>query len=501
MGQKRTIAVTAIRERGVRAGAALLVSALILLFDPFNFSRWTAYAAGELARIALSAQSPPPPEPRISVVLADDRLLTDEALARPTWPLAWSVWGDLITAAADMGASSIFVDVMFVDSRPQADVAHLSSAIEYAAGSAIVYLAASSPSETATFREIHPALADLANRNPNIRLVSILRGDRLGLTYGYRLQSDEAGRPAAALAIQRDLCARGLLPADRCVARLPAGDLDLWWSRPDAAACEPYAGEDFARQVLAGCRNLAPSWPLRLAQTALAGLLSGVRDADGLAAWGLPPVALVALPFPTLEARHVLAGRVTLEAAQRLDGGVVMIGASFPGALDLFESSVYGDVPGVYSHAAALQTLASPERVLATELGGRWAELGYTLAFVGVSVSLATLGFSALVLFGAPFAAADWAARAIMVLAIGASAAFELYYLRVGPSAWGIVLGVTATSHPLSVWLAQRYEARRRTRADASKSLRAKHGPAAGGALAPNDGPAPSTTLEGASHD
>lgn len=439
-----------IRRRIVLAAVTFLVSVVLLLFNPFDLSQWGADGSGELARIAIAAQSPPPAQPQISVVLADDRLVDDAGLGRPSWPLPFAWWGDLISASADLGARVIFVDVMFIDDRADQDVAALAAAISYAAQSAQVYLAVSSPAETGAFREIHPALAALASADANVHLVSVLRGNRVGLTHGYPLKPDSRGRIPAALAIRDDACAVRLVNGDACRATLPKTDLDLWWSRPSAATCAATRNASPADQVLAGCRQLAHHWLLRLGQVGLSGLLAGILNPRDLARWGVAPAQLLNVPFPTIEARHLLAGRVSNDEAALVDGGVVMIGASFSGATDLFPTTVYGDVPGVYSHAAALQTLATPQRILAVDLGGRWNEILYQIGFVAVSLTLAMLASILAVLLGASRQAAGWIGSVVIVGATAASAGVEMLLLRVGPSAWGVVLGVIAVSHPLS---------------------------------------------------
>ncbi|MBU1377066.1 MAG: CHASE2 domain-containing protein [Alphaproteobacteria bacterium] len=389
--------------------SVFLSGALLLFIEPFDLDR-AAGAAGrsafyKVAAFAYPGRERPGPVP-IEIVQADDRLLADEELA---WPMPYGTHAAVIDAISEAGPRALFVDFLFVDTRPDPDFDELVAAIERAASRHMVFIAAAP--EEVLGRPARQELVALARRNPRVQLVSVRLGRSIADGRAYPLRPDPDGRVPAAVALCRTIAG----------CRVATGeDVDVWWGA----------------QGYKGVEATAPGRALNFVTTAVLGDFTPrpLRLTDPLPQ-----------PFTTLTAaRDLLKGDTYDAAIKRLHGAVVLYGGNFAFTGDVAQTPVYGLVPGSHVHAMVLDNLARSALVRIDPpfgLGPKGHQL-LSLALICLVLgawrlawptrsSAATEGRKLELRFG------DMAVLALAALAI---ALFEFAVLKVGPIAWFPVL-------------------------------------------------------------
>ena len=331
-------AVTGYWRLSFTRALAVLVSSLMLVWiDPFGIERGLVRAGSDsFANISAFAY-PAERSPKILVVTADDTSL--ESL-QTHWPLPYQEHADLVSTVAAYGAKALFVDIVFIDARPDETLGEFLLELELASEELPVFLSAGIGQDTALAR---PEIIDLVARSPNIHFVS---PNALALTPVGRFIYDvtpaganDLAIPSAAIALFRETDSRPL-PEGRA--------LDIRWAAPTPAincrtpeeirACQNQSGgpgERFARLVIGGLLgDLAPGW------------LKAVTPLPG--------------PYhPTVSLGDLAKPETLGTAGPLIEDAVVFYGASFAFARDTVESPVHGNLPGVHFHAMAFDNLVA----------------------------------------------------------------------------------------------------------------------------------------------
>lgn len=343
------------------AAYGLIASLLILVLDPFNLSRGAAFA-GELYghHFAVAQSVASAAGAKILVVIADDDyLIPHRSYEQPvSWPLAWPIWAEAIEAAADARARVILLDVVLLDDRPAEEVERTVAKIETASRRSTILLAVA-PSGSQAFRRIHPALLALARRDPNVKLVSVLRATTAGPFETYAAAGDGPVE-SAAVVLARRLCNTQPARSEFCKGGGFPSVMELQWRRPAVQNC---AGIKKPDRIAAGCAGLGGGGVGRLLGLALSGTLNGALR-DGCGKRGQPiciaaPLGFKNYPVPYASLGQLLSG-LPHDEASAASGGAVLIGQNFASAEDLAETPIHGKLPGVFLHAVAAENLLVP---------------------------------------------------------------------------------------------------------------------------------------------
>lgn len=255
-------------------------------------------------------------------------LLGDEDIKRMggTWPVPYSVHGDMLRTLAQYKPKAVMLDILFLDKRKDGSITDLAQAMCDLQRQGIrVYLAAlPKEGEGNDAWEVRPELRRCAT------LVAVPKDEDFldNQTWSYDLRvKDNSAQPTAAMAMYRD--AAGLAPGAAGFEE-PIG---LVWG----ADSDP---ESARRQK--DCHEVSILTPL------LHPLASILGEEHGAAICAFHPIISGAV---------LLNGEDEAYLKHAISGRYVFYGASLTGASDIAKSPIHGSQPGSSVHAMALDNL------------------------------------------------------------------------------------------------------------------------------------------------
>lgn len=346
-----------------RYGITGLTFAILLLIYAMAIDRYfpeDSYTAIRGTAVLGSAVYDAAHSTDIAVLEINDRYLD---FVGESWPPSYAAYAAMLDDVAMYQPASVFVDIAFIHTRPDASLPQLIDSIcRLHAQKIRVYLAGLEDETLGTLR-LRPEL-ETESARACYTIVGIrydpAPNTKLALTYplvgngqAHTPRDDAAWLqarqriPSAAYAIARDQDRDGTLPLE-----LRENTMALNWS------LQPHPAMDW--QLWEGCTTRTHwLWEL-LPRPLRAALLDGFpRFLEG---WSVQaacpshrhvPLNLIADP-QTNQARDWLQ--------RHLHAKHVLIGASVTGVNDLIQSPIHGDLPGIYLHAMALDNLLTHGR-------------------------------------------------------------------------------------------------------------------------------------------
>lgn len=301
--------------------------------------------------------APPPP---VTIVLANDADL--EALA-VTWPLDHSIQAEIISEILVRRPKALFIDFLFLDVRDPAESQALVDAVRELRGDVPVFIA--SPGLNATLsltpqaQALFEQLIAAGARPTNAARAAI--EDRI------TVMPIDGSIPPTALALWDEYCSTG---AKCAPLRDRRHSTEVVWR-----AVPPVCDRQPAPEL---CDSVYRSWPTRLAAVMWRNTFPPDNDVP-LARQGL-------LPYSTVSASGLLDG---VHEADRIAGSVVFYGGSFRGSSDVVPSVVYGELPGVFVHAAYFDNLVTlGDRRFKPDLPAGTSETAYSLWLTGLLAAI-----------------------------------------------------------------------------------------------------------------
>lgn len=320
-----------------RAVAVLISSLMLVWIDPFGIERGLVRAGSDSFASIFAFAYPAERSPKVLVVTADDTSL--ETL-QTHWPLPYREHADLVSTVAAYGARALFIDIVFIDERPDDTLDEFLLELELASEEMPVFLSAGIGQDTAMAR---PEFIDLVARSPNVHFVS---PNALALTPVGRFIYDvspaganDLALPSAAVALFGETDARPL-PEGRA--------LDIRWAAPTPAInCR-------TPEEISACRNQSGGALERFLRLVGGGVLGDLAPARLKAVTPLPG------PYhPTVSLGDLAKSETLGMAGPLIEDAVVFYGASFAFARDTIDSPVHGNLPGVHFHAMAYDNLVA----------------------------------------------------------------------------------------------------------------------------------------------
>ncbi|WP_337998007.1 CHASE2 domain-containing protein [Oleispirillum naphthae] len=299
----------------------------------------------------------------IAVVLIDDETLS--AMGE-SFPPSFGMYGALVETVEMAGGRGVFFDLAFLDKRGApgsleafADTLSLLPVVLGAPKTALDASQCGRPGLT--------NLAPLAARAAEEAHVNIAQ-DSSQVFLRSTDPCRPGGRPAAAAALYRIWCAG----RSDCSVPDDAAPMAVRWGEAFPAG---YAA---AHPGLHGLDAVCPSAAHRLLRSARILLGELGYGLGGEQSLRLPPLCSY---HPVLKAEWLLAPDGTHADARAvmdlLRERMVLIGGSLSGEQDIAHSPVFGDVPGVYVHAMALDNLMTLGSRYYRPWPGLWGGLGW----------------------------------------------------------------------------------------------------------------------------
>lgn len=333
----------------VKALPALLLMLAVAVINPFGIRSASDQASIDSFQRIMAAFYPAEGQKRIAVVLIDDRSLRALGL---TYPPKFTLYADLIKTVKEAGAESVLLDFNLIDPRGEpSDLTALTTAMR----SLPVFLTSaeengpaqrcvSDPVQNlqvlreAAAAEPHPLIHDRGQH------VNLLMPDACGKTL----------RPAAALAVYADFCARRgdcQESADPMFNPNAFQDRTLFieWGRAWPAGAE--AIHTSYQKLATDCPGSGPTDFLLHTVSAIAPFSSEAESAPD----GCFYHALIRAEWLLAPERDPELNASALGSA--LAGRIVLVGGAFTALKDTGTSPTFGEVPGVFLHAMALDNL------------------------------------------------------------------------------------------------------------------------------------------------
>jgi CHASE2 domain-containing sensor protein len=431
-----------------KALPGVLLVLLVAVINPFGIRSATDQASTEIFQKLTADLYPGAGQEKIAVVLIDDRSLQ---VLGEKFPPDFTFYSRLIGNMAAAGIESAFLDLNIVD--PRGDPSDLENFASVLRGLP-VFLAATADESTARdcggirVRNL-PQLREAVVSEPH----PMIRDDARHIDL---LLEDACTRfrPAAALSVYAHHCSRlAGCPGSRMdPVSEPAGfegrDMSIEWGSVWPAGAE--AIHPSYRDLSSLCPRA--DWSSR-ASRFLHVLFPFLDDAgNGTFAQGCSY-------HPMIRAEWLLSPDETGADADAvfdiLAGRIVLVGANFTGQNDIGPSPVFGDIPGVFIHAMALDNLIVhgtgflsvwPEGGVGGLGFNDMVELGLTLAFTLLGYWLGRFVSPKSIRWGLPW---------MLALMLGGAAAGLLitwvlvWGLRLEPINWiGVLLACTAIATP-----------------------------------------------------
>ena len=340
---------------------SLIILAIVLLvrvLDPLGLDQSLTERVQDIVVRVLSGWYPSNGQDRITVVLIDDAYLHWKTL---NWPLGLAEHQSLLAKIQEAGAKSIFVDMVYANEHgdPKAVQGFARLIQDIVTG--------------------HPAADGL----PAVDPVPVLLGDIFNPSMHKRRCADRDlpnGMALEAIACAATAVVPITLPVRHATypANIAAVDCTSAWPTPAfaQASADPATGQlgcasafqdrpplfvmwgraisarMAAREGYQYCRDRQDNrTALTVAQMVIRGLLVGLDKllSDPLRCRYTDTLPASALFDPTAQGQALVTSL--------LSGRDVLVGTDLAGQTDRFVSPIYGDMPGVYFHAMALDNL------------------------------------------------------------------------------------------------------------------------------------------------
>lgn len=389
------------------------LSVLLNLADPFGATSALRHASQNAYFSIMSPAYGQRPSSSPLVLLAGDE---DVANLQTTWPLPMSVHAEVLQELASSGARAILIDFVFWDERGAKEIESFRDAILDVAETTRILI----PDPRDSGRQPSPLLEEVfylpLSQAPGVEFVSIRSGTERNRTSSMPVAPRAPGMLPASAKMQSIYCDGS--PAT-CSDGIEAQFIELIWPAPPFACQQANAPSS--------CGS-APSSPLEVAGTLL---LSSVFS--GLGAGSDWPVDGL-YPFETASVSQLLLSGLPPD---RLQGRFVFYGGNFTGIADHVTAPYYGELPGVFAHAAAFDNqVILGSRSYRDELPLGLTETAYViLAITVLVIVLQTSRIARTLVF--PGRVRSLMVDGLTVYAAGIIvAAIEAAYLRTSPEHW-----------------------------------------------------------------
>lgn len=333
------------------------------LVDLFGMGRASSAISQEVFYNVASTSILDEPPPPITVVLAND---ADLAALRVTWPLEHAVQAEIVSEILVRRPRALFIDFLFLDVRDATGSQALVDAVRDLRGDVPVFIVSPALNASLPLTPQAQALFEqliAAGARPTNAARAAIENDIVIMPVGGAV-------PPTAVALRDEYCTA---TAGCASLRDRSHAAEIVW-RAVPPACDQPAAPD-------ACRSVYRSWPTRLAALVWRNTFPP-RDPQTLAAQGL-------LPYPTISASGLLDGAA---GAERITGSVVFYGGSFRGSSDVVPSVVYGDLPGVFVHAAYFDNLVTlGDWRFRPDLPAGASETGYAFWLTGLLAAILCL--------------------------------------------------------------------------------------------------------------